>query len=145
MSFVAVPGRVPVIDYGGQPMELLANLGEGFALSRMVIPSRFAGPVPHAHDCFDEGIFVLSGRLRILADDEESELAAGSMLVAARGGRHGFANPFDEPATVLTFWTPGELGVRFMTERAAVFTTDGPPDPAAMDRFYREHDSRLLP
>ena len=32
-----------------------------------------------------------------------------------------------------------------MTERAAVFTGDGPPDPDEVERFYREHDSRLLP
>lgn len=103
MSFLVVPGQLPVLDYGGQEMELLANLGDGFALSRMTIPPRFSGPIPHAHDSFDEGIFVLDGRLRVLADEAESVLEPGAMLVAPRGGRHGFANPFDEPATVLTF------------------------------------------
>ena len=29
----------------------------------VTIPAHFAGPVPHAHDEFDEAIYVLRGRL----------------------------------------------------------------------------------
>ena len=107
MSFLARPGHVPVIDYGGQPMELLADLGNGFAVSRMVIPARFSGPIPHAHDSFDEGIFLLAGRLRVVAGQDEAELSAGSMLVAPRGDRHGFANPFDAACDRAYLLEPG--------------------------------------
>ena len=155
MSFLAVPGSCPVIDYSGQDMELLAGHGHqhgvggggpaGFAVARLTIPPRFVGPVPHAHDSFDEGIYVLSGRLTVLAGTEELIAEQGSMLVAPRGDRHGFANPFDEPAEVLNFWSPGALGVAFMTERAQVVNADLPPDPSELAQFYARHQSRLLP
>jgi len=147
MSFLAVPGSGPVIDYSGQDMELLTGHGRlaGFAVVRLTVPPRFVGPVPHAHDSFDEGIYLLSGRLTVLAGTEELVAEPGSMLVAPRGDRHGFANPFDEPAEVLTFWSPGELGVSFMTERAEVVGAGAAPDPSELAQFYARHQSRLLP
>lgn len=67
----------------------------------IVIPAHFAGPVPHAHDQFDEGIYVLRGRLLVAGDGQPQEAAAGSMFTAPRGHRHGFSNPSGEVAQVL--------------------------------------------
>jgi len=39
-----------------------------------------AGPIPHAHDAFDEAIYVLSGHLLVVGDDEPQQAAPGSML-----------------------------------------------------------------
>jgi quercetin dioxygenase-like cupin family protein len=49
------------------------------------VPARFAGPIAHAHDEFDEAIYVLSGRLLVTGADEPTEAVPGSMFVAARG------------------------------------------------------------
>jgi Cupin domain len=65
---------------------------------RITIPPHFAGPIPHAHDGFDEAICVLSGRLLVLGDGEPQEAPPGSMFVAPRGHRHGFRNPSGEMA-----------------------------------------------
>src|SRR6266566_4927432 len=74
--------------YAGQPVHILAGHDgqpPGFAAMEMTIPAHFAGPIPHAHDEFDEAIYVLHGRLLVAGDDEPQEAAAGSMFVAPRG------------------------------------------------------------
>ena len=84
--------------HGGQP--------PGFAAMEITIPPHFAGPVPHAHDRFDEAIYVLSGRLLVIGHDEPQQAVPGSMFVAPRGHRHGFSNPSGEVTRVLGLWAP---------------------------------------
>jgi hypothetical protein len=52
-------GQGRSFPYAGQPMHVLAEpMGDfdGFAAVEMTVPARFAGPVPHVHHGFDEGI-----------------------------------------------------------------------------------------
>jgi mannose-6-phosphate isomerase-like protein (cupin superfamily) len=109
MTFLTYRGEGPGFRYAGQPVHILAGDSgrpAGFAAMEITIPGHFAGPVPHAHDEFDEAIYVLSGRLLVAGDHEPQETAPGSMFVAPRGHRHGFSNPFDEEALVLGLWAP---------------------------------------
>ncbi len=149
MTYLATPGAGESINYGGQRMELMTPAtgpqAAAFAMARMTLPPRFGGPIPHAHDQFDEAILVVSGRLMVLAGQDEDVAEPGALLMAPRGQRHGFSNPFDDPVEVITMWSPGALGVEFMTERGRVITGDGPPDPAAVAEFYARFASRLLP
>jgi mannose-6-phosphate isomerase-like protein (cupin superfamily) len=111
----------------------------------MTIPAQFAGPIPHAHDEFDESIYVLSGRLLVVGDDEPEEAGPGSMFVAPRGQRHGFSNPFAEQALVLGIWAPPQPGLAFMREIGGALVPGAPPDPERMREIYARHASRLLP
>jgi hypothetical protein len=75
----------PTFRYAGQPVSVLAGQDgqpPGFAAMEMAIPARFGGPIPHAHDEFDEAIYVLGGRLLVAGDEEPEEAVAGSMFVA---------------------------------------------------------------
>ena len=98
----------------------------------LTVPRHFAGPIPHAHDEFDEAIYVLGGRLQVLGEDEPQEASPGSMFVAPRGNRHGFSNPFGEQARVLGLWAPPEPALTFMREIGAALTPGHPPDPDHM-------------
>jgi mannose-6-phosphate isomerase-like protein (cupin superfamily) len=138
----------PGFAYAGQPMHVLAGQGgqpPGFAAMELTVPARFPGPIPHAHDEFDEAIYVLSGRLLVAADGEPQEAAPGSMFVAPRGHRHAFSNPYDEGALVLGIWAPPEPALAFMREIGAALRPDAPPDPEQMRDIYSRHASRLLP
>lgn len=138
----------PAFSYAGQPMHILAGHDgqpPGFAAMEITVPGRFAGPIPHAHDEFDEAIYVLSGRLLVVGDGEPQEAVPGSMFVAPRGHRHGFSNPSDEQARVLGLWAPPEPAVAFMQDIGAALTPDTPPDPDRMREIYTRHASRLLP
>jgi mannose-6-phosphate isomerase-like protein (cupin superfamily) len=82
----------------------------------ITVPPWFAGPIPQAHDAFDEAVYVFSGHLQVLGDDEPQEAAPGSMFVAPRGQRHGFSNPSAEPALALGIWAPPEPALAFMRD-----------------------------
>jgi quercetin dioxygenase-like cupin family protein len=148
MTLLTHRGQGPWFPYAGQPVNILAGHDgqpSGFAAMEITVPPRFAGPIPHAHDAFDEAIYVLSGHLQVLGDDEPREAAPGSMFVAPRGQRHGFSNPSAEPALVLGIWAPPEPALAFMREIGAALTPAGPPDPDLMREIYARHASRLLP
>jgi Cupin domain len=101
MTSLTHRGHGPAFGYAGQPMHILAGqdgLPPGFAAMELTVPPHFAGPIPHAHDEFDEAIYVLSGRLLVHGDDEPAEAVPGSLFVAPRGHRHGFSNPSAEGA-----------------------------------------------
>jgi quercetin dioxygenase-like cupin family protein len=148
MTVLAHRGEGPAFSYAGQPMHILAGHGgqpPGFAAMELTVPPHFAGPLPHAHDEFDEAVYVLSGRLLVVGEDAPQEAAPGSMFVASRGNRHGFSNPFGEEARVLGLWAPPEPALAFMREIGAALTPDTPPDPDRMREIYARHASRLLP
>jgi hypothetical protein len=137
-----------VFPYAGQPMHILAGQDDqppGFAAMEITMPARFAGPIPHAHDEFDEAIYVLTGRLMVGGDGELEEARPGSMFVAPRGQRHAFSNPFGEPALVLGLWGPPGPALAFMRDVGAALRADAPPDPEQMRDIYHRHASRLLP
>jgi mannose-6-phosphate isomerase-like protein (cupin superfamily) len=147
MSFLTRRGEGPSFRYAGQPIHVLAGQDgqpEGFAAMELLIPAHFAGPIPHAHDEFDEAIYILRGQLQVTGD-QTLEAAAGSMFTAPRGSRHGFSNPYDAPALVLGVWAPAGPALAFMREVGAVLSPDTPPDPDQMRELYLRHASRLLP
>ena len=148
MTVLIHRGEGPGFAYAGQRMHILAGYRAqpaGFAAMEVTIPAGFAGPVPHAHDEFDEAIYVLRGRLLVAGDGESQEAAPGSMFVAPRGHRHGFSNPYAENALVLGIWAPPEPALAFMRDIGAALTPDAPPDPDRMRDIYTRHASRLLP
>jgi mannose-6-phosphate isomerase-like protein (cupin superfamily) len=135
--------------YAGQPMHVLAEpAGEfdGFSVAEMTVPARFAGPVPHVHHGFDEGIFVLAGQLLLTFGTERPVPApTGSFCLAPRGVRHTFSNPDDSPARVLGLWSPGSAGLAFMVDIGSLIPPGGAPDPGLVAEVYRRHRSELLP
>ena len=64
MTLLTHRGQGPWFSYADQPMHILAGqdgLPPGFAAMELTVPPHFAGPIPHAHDEFDEAIYVLCG------------------------------------------------------------------------------------
>ncbi len=73
---------------------------------QLAVPAHFAGPIPHAHDAFDEAIYVLRGHLLLAGDDQPQEAPAGSMFVAPAGSGAPSATPHGTVAWVLGIWAP---------------------------------------
>jgi quercetin dioxygenase-like cupin family protein len=146
MRFLTHRADAPALRYAGQPMPVLAGYEDrpaGFAAMQLTVPAHFAGPIPHAHDAFDEAIYVLRGRLLVAGDDEPQEAPAGSMFVAPRGQRHAFSNPHGTVALVLGIWAPAAPAIAFMRDIGAALTPGTPPDRGQMREIYARHASRL--
>lgn len=148
MSFLAGPGNAPTIPYAGRSLEVLAGLDgrpEGFAVAVLGVPPHFPGPPAHAHDLFDEGFYVLEGRLLVQGDGEPLELGAGSLFTVPRGERHAFSNPGDVPARLLGIWGPARPALDLLTAVGAALPADRPADPETMRAIYEAHSGRVFP
>src|SRR2546430_12370585 len=80
MTLFPPRGRGPGFLSAGQPMPILAGqdgLPPGFAAMELTVPPRFAGPIPHAHDEFDEAI------PEVLARRDGTRTAAAAFVTLA--------------------------------------------------------------
>lgn len=133
-----------LIPYAGDALRVLGEC-HGLAFCHLAVPPRFAGPPPHIHHDFDEAIYVLTGALTIVSGREDPQpVAAGTLILAARGTRHTFANHTDEPAHVLGVWSPGSA-LTFMEDIGAALPATGAPDHARLAEIYRRHNSEVAP
>jgi mannose-6-phosphate isomerase-like protein (cupin superfamily) len=132
------------IPYAGDVIRVLGE-SEGLAFCELTVPPHFAGPPAHIHHGFDEAIYVLDGALTMTKGRTGPEPApAGTLILAARGVRHTFANPHERPARVVGVWSPASA-LSFMEEIGAALPASGPPDPAQLAAIYRRHNSEIAP
>jgi quercetin dioxygenase-like cupin family protein len=131
-----------IIPYANDALSVLGE-SDGLAVCEMSVPAGFPGPPPHIHHGFDEAIYVLDGELRVVTGRDGPRAApAGSLVLAARGTRHTFANPSNRPVRVLGLWSPGSA-LTFMEDVGAALSVEGRPDPAAIAEVYRRHNSEV--
>ncbi|MGH3896863.1 MAG: cupin domain-containing protein [Pseudonocardiaceae bacterium] len=97
-----------MIPYPGEALRVLGECS-GLAVCELTVSAGFAGPPPHVHHDFVEAVYVLDGSLRVIIGRNNPRPApTGSLIFAARGIRHTFANPNDKPgARPKPVWSPG--------------------------------------
>lgn len=98
------------------------------------------GPPQHRHARHDEGFYVVSGTLRFTVGDEVHDAGPGTLVVIPPGAPHSFANPGDEPATMVSTFTP-DLYVQYFRDLRDAFAAGRPaPDElhAIMARYATE-------
>jgi mannose-6-phosphate isomerase-like protein (cupin superfamily) len=135
---------IRTIPYAGELIRVLGE-SEGIAFCELTVPPNFGGPPPHIHHGFDEALYVLDGALTMIEGRSESKLVpAGGLILAPKGIRHTFANPYDKPARVVGVWSPASA-LSFMAEIGAALRASGPPDPAELADIYRRHNGEIVP
>ena len=94
-------------DSDGVTMVPLTRQPGGLQAYKLVYPPKWnAGPQEQkTHDGY-EWLYVLSGRLRLLLGRRDFVLAAGEVVEFDTRVPHALANPFPEPAEVLTLFGP---------------------------------------
>src|SRR5215469_14512363 len=100
MTLLTHRGEGPAFPYAGQPMHILAGHdGQpvGFAAMETTIPPYFAGPIPHAHDEFDEAIYVLTGGCRSSAMKKPRRQSQDRCLPLRVGTGTASATPTPRP------------------------------------------------
>lgn len=79
----------------------------------------------------------------IIGHDGPRTAPVGSLILAARGTRHTFANSHDKPARVLGLWSPGNART-FMEDIGGALSPAGPL-PTRLVEIYRRHNSEIIP
>ncbi len=100
--------------------------GGQLAVIDEVVESDFAGPPLHLHPSFDEGFYVLDGKLTFRVGDEILTGGPGTFAFAQRGTPHTFANLSGKAVRVLIVCTPAGFD-RYFARLAAQRTGAEPP------------------
>ena len=85
MAFLTHRAAAPAFRCAGQPIRILAGHEDEparFAAMQITVPAHFAGPIPHAHDEFDEAIYILRGRLLYQPVRPSGRVAATAKMTA---------------------------------------------------------------
>ncbi|MFK0264103.1 cupin domain-containing protein [Streptomyces angustmyceticus] len=122
------PGDGETIVLGTMRMRVLedgSQTGHRLAIAESVLAPHTQGPPQHRHAQHDEGFYILSGTVRFTVGDEDHDATAGTLVVVPPGTPHAFANPSDQPAVMLSTFTP-DLYVQYFRDLQEVFA-DGRP------------------
>jgi quercetin dioxygenase-like cupin family protein len=92
-----------------------ANTGHRLGIAESFLAPHTPGPPQHRHAQHDEGFYVISGTVRFTVGDSEHDATAGTLVMVPPGVPHTFANLTDQPAVMLTTFTP-DLYVRYFRD-----------------------------
>ncbi|MFE5520917.1 cupin domain-containing protein [Streptomyces virginiae] len=141
---VVGPGEGETIVLGTTRMRVLedgSHTGHRLAITESVLAPHTQGPPQHRHGLHDEGFYVLSGTVRFTVGREEHDATTGTLVMVPPGTPHTFANLTDEPAVLLSTFTP-DLYVPYFRDLQAVLADGQGLTPQAhadaMSRYSTE-------
>lgn len=138
---VVAPGEGETIVLGTTRMRVLedgSHTGHRLAIAESVLAPHTQGPPQHRHGLHDEGFYVLSGTVRFTVGDEDHEATTGTLVIVPPGTPHTFANPTDQPAVLLSTFTP-DLYVQYFRDLQEVLTGGRPLTPEANIEAMRHY------
>ncbi|KIF03885.1 cupin [Streptomyces sp. RSD-27] len=138
---VVLPGQGETIVLGTTRMRILEDgtaTGHRIGFAESVLAPHTSGPPQHRHDRHDEGFYVLSGTVRFTVGHHSHDAPAGTLVVVPPGAPHTFANVTDQPAVMLSTFTPARYAQYFRDLQDLL--ADGRPltpeaNAAAMARY----------
>ncbi|WP_405944291.1 cupin domain-containing protein [Streptomyces sp. NBC_00932] len=130
---VVSPGDGETIVLGTTRMRVLedgSHTEHRLAIAESVLAPHTQGPPQHRHARHDEGFYVLSGTVQFTVGDETHDATAGTFVMVPPGAPHTFANPGDQPAVMLSMFTP-DLYVQYFRDLQGVLAAGRPLTPQA--------------
>ena len=117
----------------------VSGLGDGSTTGHRLGPAvvtlapRAPGPPQHRHAKHEEGFYVISGTVRFSVGDLVHDAIPGTLVMVPAGAPYAFANLGDEPAVMLSTFTPDRY-VQYFRDVAEV----GRTTPEIMARYATE-------
>ena len=115
-----------------------------FSLYDYTAPPGFGGPPHHVHAEHDEVFYVIEGTLRVRLDDEQRDVAAGSVVIVPRGVAHGFSNATDRPTRFIGTVSPGGFE-HYFEGLTQLLAESSPPDPEKVMTLAAKFDTQPAP
>ncbi|MEE4418100.1 cupin domain-containing protein [Streptomyces bugieae] len=118
-----------------------SNTGHRLGMAESVLAPHTPGPPQHRHAQHDEGFYVISGTVRFTVGDTDHDATAGTLVMVPHGAPHTFANVTDQPAVMLSTFTP-DLYVQYFRDLQDLIADGRPLTPQAniraMSRYATE-------
>lgn len=92
-----------------------STTGHRLGIAESVLAPHTPGPPQHRHAQHDEGFYVISGTVRFTVGENHYDATAGTLVMVPPGAPHTFANVTDQPAVMLSTFTP-DLYVRYFRD-----------------------------
>ncbi|MFI1256057.1 cupin domain-containing protein [Streptomyces netropsis] len=141
---VVGPDDGETIDLGTTRMRVLedgSHTGHRLAVAESVLAPYTPGPPQHRHGRHDEGFYIVSGTVRFTVGDKDYDATTGTLVMVPPGVPHTFANLTDQPAVMLSIFTP-DLYVQYFRDLQNVIADGRPLTPQAgihvMSRYATE-------
>ena len=138
------PGDGETIILGTTRMRVLedgSHTEHRLAIAESVLAPHTQGPPQHRHARHDEGFYIISGTVRFTVGDEDHDATAGTLVMVPPGIPHTFANLTDQPAVMLSTFTP-DLYVQYFRDLQDTLAAGRPLTPQAnidaMKRYATE-------
>lgn len=126
--------RMRILEDGG-------NTGHRLGLAESVLAPHTPGPPQHRHAQHDEGFYVIAGAVRFTVGEKDYDATQGTLVMVPPGVPHTFANVTDEPAVMLSTFTP-DLYVQYFRDLQDLMADGRPMTPEAtvrtMSRYATE-------
>ncbi|WP_217170126.1 cupin domain-containing protein [Streptomyces sp. AC512_CC834] len=103
-----------------------SRTGHRLGMAESVLAPHTPGPPQHRHARHDEGFYVISGTVRFTVGDEDVDATAGTLVMVPPGAPHTFANTTDEPARMLSTFTP-DLYVQYFRDLRELYADGRTP------------------
>ncbi|PRY39651.1 cupin domain-containing protein [Umezawaea tangerina] len=138
---VVGPGDGETIVLGTTRLRVLedgSNTGHRLGIAESVLAPHTPGPPQHRHAQHDEGFYVISGAVRFTVGDKDYDATAGTLVMVPPGAPHTFANVTDEPAVMLSTFTP-DLYVQYFRDLQDMIASGQPMTPQANIRVMSRY------
>ncbi|MFD4630630.1 cupin domain-containing protein [Streptomyces sp. NPDC058284] len=130
---VVRPGQGETIVLGTTRMRILedgSNTGHRLGMAESVLAPHTPGPPQHRHAQHDEGFYVVAGTVRFTVGEADHDAAPGTLVMVPAGAPHTFANVTDQPAVMLSTFTP-DLYVQYFRDMRDALAGGRPLAPQA--------------
>ena len=141
---VVGPGEGETILLGATQFRILedgSSTGHRLGFAESVLAPHTPGPPQHRHAQHDEGFYIVSGTVRFTVGQKTYDAVAGTFVMIPPGAPHTFANPGDQPAVMLSTFTP-DLYVQYFRDLRDMIASGQPLSPQAsietMSRYATE-------
>ncbi|WP_327185090.1 cupin domain-containing protein [Streptomyces sp. NBC_01334] len=118
-----------------------SRTGHRIGIAESVLAPHTPGPPQHRHAQHDEGFYIVSGTVRFTVGDTDYDATTGTLVMVPPGAPHTFANITDQPAVMLSTFTP-DLYVQYFRDLQNVIVSGRPLTPEAsahaMSRYATE-------
>ena len=92
-----------------------SNTGHRLGMAESVLAPHTPGPPQHRHAEHDEGFYIISGTVRFTVGKRDYDATPGTLVMVPPGAPHTFANITDQPAVMLSTFTP-DLYVQYFRD-----------------------------
>ncbi|MFF3843131.1 cupin domain-containing protein [Streptomyces sp. NPDC001930] len=118
-----------------------SHTGHRLGIAESVLAPHTPGPPQHRHSEHDEGFYIVSGTVRFTVGDKDHDATTGTLVMVPPGAPHTFANITDQPAVMLSTFTPARY-VQYFRDLQNVIADGRPLTPQAgahaMSRYATE-------